>query len=1491
MKLRNRDLSVDADLRLRRATGVGRRGSPPSLAARLKVSSPGQSRYPLRSSGGSAAGHSPLNTLVPSNAGGGCSSRGASAGYWAAGSTPTRFRCRVRLSPVRVAARDPSSGETSGEGRGSARSPSCDPVLTPSIRERKVIMKAGTRSKGTCASPRAGRKAGAGRGGLTPSLAWRLKLLSPVQRRYFFRSTKGRVLRGSLLRTPLLHSNGRDSSPCGGALAGAWGAGLTPKSLRCRVRMSPSWRRTLALPSKGEGHGEVSGSATDPSPGPGVASVSDCLYPGHLLAQEMSVSSSRGPVLGLPVAGLPTMTSGAKGHGDPEEHTRFSARFSDGQPAVWEQRPVGLDESMPGVSGSGHLGVLSPQGPSVGLVRESGDPGGSGVASFVVRLPDLDPCGTCGTRVGTPAEMAEHLRRAHGVVSILWACRECGLTRSNRHRISCHLPKCRGPVARGSFPCEHCPRAFLSARGRSQHMLRAHAAAYHGERLARGGGDRRGPGSRPRRPEEVNKPTPRRRAIPSARLGGVVVTDPGVGGHGGLGRSKCRLPRRAVRKRGRVGQLKVSEGDRLREVLVTPSTPPTPQRTVKDALLEVLHAVEEGRADYGAGIPVTEGDCSQEAIASASSNMARKIGRKVGSGRSGRSGPVGRSALGAGRRSESRRRARRFLFRLYRTDRAKLASLVLDGQTGQECPVPLSEVAAVFEGRWGDVRPFRGLGQFDGLGRADNSVFCRLISPVEVMKNLRAVKNRSSPGPDGVTKAGLLAWDPNGEKLAHMFSTWLVSGTLPRVFKKCRTALIPKTTEQGRLGDVNQWRPITIGSMVLRLFSRILTARMVAACPTHPRQRGFIASPGCSENLVILDGIMKLSKSEKFSLGVVFVDFAKAFDTVSHEHLLSALERKGLDQHMLELVRNSYENCVTRVRCAEGDTAEIAMKVGVKQGDSMSPLLFNLALDPLIQTLEREGRGFAADGKSLTAMAFADDLVLLSDSWDGMEVNIAILETFCELTGLSVQPSKCHGFFVETVGRVRSVNGRPPWLLGGSPLHLIGPDEGVRYLGVRINPWTGIVLEDNVGRIREWITSISQSPLGPIEKVTLLVDYALPRVIFAADHCMLPATALTEMDGHIRQAVKNWLHLPTCTADGLLYSRKSSGGLGIPKLARVVPSIQARRIHKLFHSSDEIVRWISHKTIQYQVFKRAWLKAGGSLEEIPSLYPPAEGEGLGVGSSPVAGSPAEGSTETPGLVRPKRRLVPCDWRQVEFDRWAELKSQGKGVRAFEADKVSNSWLMNPYSGGFTPGRFIAALQLRANVYPTRESAVRGRQTSLDVLCRYCRGSPETCSHILGACPMVRDSRIRRHHKVCDLVVARAQRLGWSVEREKRWTVPSGAVLAPDFVCTKADQALIVDVTIRYELKEDSLEVARLEKVTKYRPLIPVLLRELAGVRRVRVFGLPVGARGKWPAFNGTFLRALGLQQSLRRGFAELISRRTLLYSLDVLRDFMAGEGR
>uniref|UniRef100_G3N5H5 Reverse transcriptase domain-containing protein n=1 Tax=Gasterosteus aculeatus TaxID=69293 RepID=G3N5H5_GASAC len=465
------------------------------------------------------------------------------------------------------------------------------------------------------------------------------------------------------------------------------------------------------------------------------------------------------------------------------------------------------------------------------------------------------------------------------------------------------------------------------------------------------------------------------------------------------------------------------------------------------------------------------------------------------------------------------------------------------------------------------------------------------------------------------------------------------------------------------------------------------------------------------------------------------------------------------------------------------------------------------------------------------AMAFADDLAIVSGSWEGMRANLDILVDFCELTGMRTQPSKCHGFLIEKSGsRSYKVNRCESWLLNGIALHMIGLEESVRYLGVQVNPWTGIFTEDMVAKLRQWVAAISKTPLDPLDKLSLLCRYAVQSVIFVADHCMLSAKARTEMDLNIRRAVKRWLHLARCTTNGLLYSRTSSGGLGIPKMSMIVPAIQARRLLGLSRSKDEMVRWMSQITTDTKVFERAWLSAGGSPDEVPEIGPV-----LVEGSSSI------------------------DWRQL---------IQGKGIRMFEADEVSNCWLTNYPPNKLKSGDFTAAVQLRANLYPTRELVGRGRTDTVD--------------HIIALCPKVKLCRIQRHHRVCQVLVAQTERHGWEVEREKRWTLPSGKVMAPDMICWLYELAIIIDVTVRYKFDE-SLERAQIEKETKYRPLLPVLRASRARTRKVTVHGFTLGARGKWPTKNELLFADLGLSKAQTRSFAELLSRRVLLYSLDIMR--------
>ncbi|KAJ7986763.1 hypothetical protein DPEC_G00331760 [Dallia pectoralis] len=137
-----------------------------------------------------------------------------------------------------------------------------------------------------------------------------------------------------------------------------------------------------------------------------------------------------------------------------------------------------------------------------------------------------------------------------------------------------------------------------------------------------------------------------------------------------------------------------------------------------------------------------------------------------------------------------------------------------------------------------------------------------------------------------------------------------------------------------------------------------------------------------------------------------------------------------------------------------------------------------------------------------------------------------------------------------------------------------------------------------------------------------------------------------------------------------------------------------------------------------------------------------------------------------------------------------LDVQGLGVQVFRGNRISNHWLALPMEFGFKQRHYIASLQLRANVYPTCETLSRGRST-VAVACRHCVSGTETCPHILGQCPAVKNSRIRRHHKLCDLLAEEAESAGWRIIKEMVCRAPSGAQRRPDLVFVKGGEALVV----------------------------------------------------------------------------------------------------
>ena len=143
-------------------------------------------------------------------------------------------------------------------------------------------------------------------------------------------------------------------------------------------------------------------------------------------------------------------------------------------------------------------------------------------------------------------------------------------------------------------------------------------------------------------------------------------------------------------------------------------------------------------------------------------------------------------------------------------------------------------------------------------------------------------------------------------------------------------------------------RPITIASIITRLFHKCLAER--CSDLNNISQRGFKKEDGTAINSVLLQTMYTEAKRQRQGLKLAFKDVKKAFDSVSHKAIAEAALDAGMDPKVLRYVMRGYHRQGTRQE-VNGTSRVVKPKRGVRQGDPLSPLLFNLVVNRVLKTL------------------------------------------------------------------------------------------------------------------------------------------------------------------------------------------------------------------------------------------------------------------------------------------------------------------------------------------------------------------------------------------------------------------------------------------------------------------------------------------------------------------------------------------------------------
>lgn len=772
----------------------------------------------------------------------------------------------------------------------------------------------------------------------------------------------------------------------------------------------------------------------------------------------------------------------------------------------------------------------------------------------------------------------------------------------------------------------------------------------------------------------------------------------------------------------------------------------------------------------------------------------------------------------------SRKEARRVEYArtqdLWRKNRSKCLRMILNDITGVK--PPSSEVMVPFWRAIMTVDDDTSPGVTDVEPVAPN--LWSPITPDEIRRAMPA--STTSSGPDGLS-ARMLKKVP-ASILCRIFNLIMWCQQSPTYLLQSVTTLIPKKSGASL---PSEFRPITVSSVLTRALHKIFASRL-AGVKLDPRQRAFRPTDGCSENVFLLDLVLRHHREKHRPLFVASLDIAKAFDSVTHNTIRDTLKTMGLPEPMMSYIMDTYAKSTTRLCCDRWTSDIIQPRCGVKQGDPMSPIIFNMVINRLLTSIP-DDIGARIGGINVNAAAFADDMLLFASTPVGLQRSLDICTDYLSRCGLQVNAGKCFTVSLRNVPHEKKtvVDKDTVFMCRDRVLPALKRTDDWRYLGVPFTP-EGRVRIDATSKLRDAVEKLSRAPLKPQQRLFALRTMVIPGIFHQLELGNTMVGVLRKCDRLLRQSVRKWLNLPSDTPNAYFHATVRDGGLGIPSVRWKTP---LRRLHR--------------------------------LRNLPITRENAD--------TPRAFLDRE-------ILRCQERLRGSECQLETFTdlnkMWASSLYAGvDGAGLKESAKVpqQNVWLQD--GTRFLSGRdFLMSCKLRVNALPTKSRTTRGRIRE-----RLCRGGcncAETLSHVLQKCHRTHGPRIRRHNAL-STYVARALRVGGYLVFEEPEIHSERGLCKPDLLAKLGSTVLVVDAQVVND--QIDLDTAHRTKSNLYRHTEALIKRDYE-VDAVRFTSITLSWRGIWSKESAMDLVGLGI---IRKSALKVLSSRTIIGGLAAFRQF------
>ena len=243
--------------------------------------------------------------------------------------------------------------------------------------------------------------------------------------------------------------------------------------------------------------------------------------------------------------------------------------------------------------------------------------------------------------------------------------------------------------------------------------------------------------------------------------------------------------------------------------------------------------------------------------------------------------------------------------------------------------------------------------------------------------------------------------------LTMLFNQVYVTGCIPVEWK---LTLVVPVHKKGDKASVENYRPISLTCLIMKVFEKCIKSSLYTECERFldPRQHGFLNGKSCTTQMVPFIDNLAVALNNKSRVDIIYFDFAKAFDTVSHDLILRKLKYLyKIDGFMLNLIKSYLKVRQQQVVVGGSKSSTLPVYSGVPQGSILGPLLFVLFINDMFSCISNGSNIalYADDTKIWREMKCFNDHFVLQN-------NIEKLLRWLLENRMRFHPSKCKALAV-----------------------------------------------------------------------------------------------------------------------------------------------------------------------------------------------------------------------------------------------------------------------------------------------------------------------------------------------------------------------------------------------------------------------------------------------------------------------------------------------